>query len=122
MALAAYNQGLGHLEDARVLTERMGGNPSKWEDVRKYMPLLAKQQYYSRAKHGYMRGWEPVGFVDNVRNYYKIIAWHQQQEEFRLATTNSGNRLSANTRRATTEKTSTEGDVLEGTTNTVSVL
>jgi membrane-bound lytic murein transglycosylase F len=98
MALAAYNQGLGHLEDARVLTERMGGNPSKWEDVRKYMPLLAKQQYYSEAKHGYMRGWEPVGFVDNVRNYHKIIAWHQEQEEFRLATTNSGNRLSANMR------------------------
>lgn len=98
MALAAYNQGLGHLEDARVLTERMGGDPCKWEDVRKYMPLLAKQQYYSRAKHGYMRGWEPVKFVDNVRNYYKIIAWHQQQEEFRIATTSAGSRLSANTR------------------------
>ncbi|WP_049629114.1 membrane-bound lytic murein transglycosylase MltF [Cellvibrio sp. pealriver] len=97
-ALAAYNQGLGHLEDARVLTERMGGNPSKWEDVRKYMPLLSKQQYYSRAKHGYMRGWEPVKFVDNVLNYYKIIAWHQQQEEFRIATTGAGSRLSANTR------------------------
>jgi membrane-bound lytic murein transglycosylase F len=75
----------------------MGGDPTKWEDVRKYMPLLSKQQYYSRAKHGYMRGWEPVKFVDNVRNYYKIIAWHQQQEEFRLATASSINRLSANT-------------------------
>lgn len=96
-ALAAYNQGLGHLEDARVLTERMGGNPSKWEDVRKYMPLLSKQQYYSQAKHGYMRGWEPVKFVDNVINYHKIIAWHQQQEEFRLATTGAGNRISLNT-------------------------
>lgn len=96
MALAAYNQGLGHLEDARVLTERMGDNPSKWEDVRKYMPLLSKQQYYSRAKHGYMRGWEPVKFVDNVLNYHKIIVWHQQQEEFRLATTGTGNRISFN--------------------------
>jgi membrane-bound lytic murein transglycosylase F len=96
MALAAYNQGLGHLEDARVLTERMGDNPSKWEDVRKYMPLLSKHQYYSRAKHGYMRGWEPVKFVDNVLNYHKIIVWHQQQEEFRLATTGTGNRISFN--------------------------
>lgn len=122
MALAAYNQGLGHLEDARVLTERMGGNPTKWEDVRKYMPLLAKQQYYSEAKHGYMRGWEPVGFVDNVRNYYKIIAWHQQQQEFRLATTNSGNRLSVNTRQGDRDnKNRTNGD--RATTNTkVSIL
>lgn len=103
MVLAAYNQGLGHVEDARVLTQRMGGNPSKWEDVRQYMPLLSKYQYYSTAKHGYMRGWEPVKFVDNVRNYYKIIAWHQQQEEFRLATASNINRLSANTRTAEKE-------------------
>ena len=33
MALAAYNVGLGHLEDARVLTERQGGNPDLWRDV-----------------------------------------------------------------------------------------
>lgn len=121
MALAAYNQGLGHVEDARVLTERMGGNPSKWEDVRKYMPLLAKQQYYSQAKHGYMRGWEPVGFVDNVRNYHKIIAWHQQQLEFRLATTNTGNRLSANTREVSDTKTE-NGSVAQDALSRISVL
>ncbi|MDR7090933.1 membrane-bound lytic murein transglycosylase MltF [Cellvibrio fibrivorans] len=122
MALAAYNQGLGHVEDARVLTERMGGDPTKWEDVRKYMPLLAKQQYYSRAKHGYMRGWEPVGFVDNVRNYHKIIAWHQQQEEFRIATTNTGNRLSANTRQVDSEQANTDSEKLEHASGAVSVL
>lgn len=85
LALVSYNQGAGHLEDARVLTQRMGGNPDKWEDVRKHLPLLAKAQYYSQAKHGYMRGWEPVQFVDNVRNYHKIIGWHQEQAELRLA-------------------------------------
>jgi len=117
IALAAYNQGLGHVEDARVLTERMGGDPTKWEDVRKYMPLLAKQQYYSSAKHGYMRGWEPVGFVDNVRNYHKIIAWHQQQEEFRIATTNTSNRLSSNTQQAAPDENSTaENDSPAGVT------
>lgn len=123
MALAAYNQGLGHLEDARVLTERMGGDPTKWADVRKYMPLLAKQQYYSRAKHGYMRGWEPVKFVDNVRNYHKIIVWHQQQEEFRIATTNTGNRLSANTHQTEVENSAiAEKGSLEATTTGSSIL
>lgn len=91
MALAAYNQGLGHLEDARVLTQRMGGDPTKWSDVRQYMPLLSKAQYYSRAKHGYMRGWEPVHFVKNVRNYHKILAWHQEQQAMRIASTNHYN-------------------------------
>jgi membrane-bound lytic murein transglycosylase F len=91
MALAAYNQGQGHLEDARVLTQRMGGDPNKWSHVAKHMPLLAKQQYYSKAKHGYMRGWEPVSFVENIRNYHKILVWHQEQEAFRVASANTPN-------------------------------
>lgn len=87
MALAAYNVGMGHLEDARVLTESHGDNPNKWSDVRKYLPLLAKRQYYTKTKHGYARGWEPVAYVKNVRNYHKILAWHAQHEQRRLATT-----------------------------------
>lgn len=85
MALAAYNVGMGHLEDARVLTESHGDNPNKWSDVRKYLPLLAKRQYYSKTKHGYARGWEPVTYVKNVRNYHKILAWYVTHEERRLA-------------------------------------
>jgi len=34
MALAAYNQGYGHLEDARILTSRMKMNPDSWADVK----------------------------------------------------------------------------------------
>lgn len=85
MALAAYNVGLGHLEDARVLTERHGDDPNKWENVRKYLPLLSKRQYYTTTRHGYARGWEPVAYVKKVRNYHKIMAWHAEQEERRIA-------------------------------------
>lgn len=88
MALAAYNVGMGHLEDARVLTEMNGGDPNKWADVRKHLPLLSKRQYYSKTKHGYARGWEPVAYVKNVRNYYKILAWHSQHEQRRMAVNN----------------------------------
>ena len=87
MALAAYNVGMGHLEDARVLTEIHGDDPNKWSDVRKHLPLLAKRQYYSKTRHGYARGWEPVAYVKNVRNYHKILAWHSQHEQRRLAVT-----------------------------------
>ncbi len=34
MALAAYNVGFGHLEDARKLTEMRDGDPDKWVDVK----------------------------------------------------------------------------------------
>ena len=69
-ALAAYNVGFGHLEDARVLTARSGKNPDSWEDVRRHLPLLSKKKYYSTVKHGYARGGEPVLYVDNIQ-YYK---------------------------------------------------
>lgn len=85
MALAAYNVGMGHLEDARVLTERHGDNPNIWADVSKYLPLLSKRQYFSNTKHGYARGWEPVHYVRKVRSYHRILAWYAEQEERRLA-------------------------------------
>ncbi|MBK8188550.1 MAG: membrane-bound lytic murein transglycosylase MltF [Cellvibrio sp.] len=89
-ALASYNQGMGHIEDARRLTQRTGGDPNRWHDVRERLPLLSMRQYYSQARHGYMRGKEPVAFVDKVWDYYKMLVWHEQQENLRLATA-SGN-------------------------------
>lgn len=105
MALAAYNVGLGHLEDARVLTERHGDDPNKWSDVRKYLPLLAKEQYYTQTKHGYARGWEPVHYVKKVRSYRKILDWYSVQEERRMAVAHHDSRH--NRRVNTNESTTT---------------
>ncbi|WGL17665.1 membrane-bound lytic murein transglycosylase MltF [Microbulbifer bruguierae] len=85
MALAAYNVGYGHLEDARILTQQMGGNPDRWADVRDHLPLLAKRQYYKHLKHGYARGWEPVTYVQNIRHYQALLTWNNRIEEQRLA-------------------------------------
>ena len=46
LALAAYNVGLGHLEDARVITQKKGADPDRWTDVREYLPLLTQKKYY----------------------------------------------------------------------------
>jgi membrane-bound lytic murein transglycosylase F len=73
MALAAYNQGYGHLEDARILTERAGLNPNSWSDVKKWMPLLNQPDYYSTLKHGYARGGEAVILVESIRSYHDIL-------------------------------------------------
>lgn len=75
MALAAYNVGRGHLEDARVITERRGGNANKWNDVKKNLPLLSKRRWYITAKHGYARGKEPVQYVRNIRHFYNYLKW-----------------------------------------------
>lgn len=75
MALAAYNQGIGHLLDARELTAKRGGNPNHWLDVRDVFPLLSRPRWYQQTRYGYTRGREAVDFVGNVRAYYDIISW-----------------------------------------------
>lgn len=56
LALAAYNVGLGHLEDARILTEDNGKNPDRWPDVKSHLPLLSKKKWYRKTRYGYARG------------------------------------------------------------------
>jgi membrane-bound lytic murein transglycosylase F len=75
LALAAYNVGYGHLEDARVLAQMRGKDPDLWSDVGAQLPLLADEQWYSRVKRGYARGWEPAGFVEQVRQYLAVLEW-----------------------------------------------
>ncbi len=75
LALAAYNIGLGHLEDARVLTERRGGDPDRWVDVRESLPLLTQQRWFSQTRFGYARGYEAVDYVENIRTFYEILVW-----------------------------------------------
>jgi membrane-bound lytic murein transglycosylase F len=82
LAIAAYNVGFGHLEDARIITEIQGGNPDSWEDVRKRLPLLTEQKWFERVSRGYARGNEAVAYVDNIRRYYEILSWLTADEMF----------------------------------------
>ncbi len=75
LTLAAYNVGYGHLEDARILTQRRGQDPDSWPDVRANLPLLAQERHYETLRRGYARGWEPVGFVRNVQTYAELLRW-----------------------------------------------
>jgi membrane-bound lytic murein transglycosylase F len=73
--VAAYNVGFGHLEDARIITQSLGKNPDSWADVRERLPLLAQARWYTRAKRGYARGWEPVQFVDRIQRFLRLLEW-----------------------------------------------
>lgn len=73
MALAAYNIGFGHLQDARLLAQRMGKTDTSWHAVRSVLPLLQQKKYYSTLEHRYARGSETVIYVDRIRTYYKML-------------------------------------------------
>lgn len=76
LALAAYNIGMGHVEDARRIAQKLGKDPDKWADVKETLPLLTKRQWYENAKHGYVQGREPVRYVQAIRYYYNLLTWN----------------------------------------------
>ena len=70
-ALAAYNCGLGHVQDAQRLAEDLHLDPHRWfGNVEKAMLLLEEPQYAAHARHGYCRGSEPVKYVSEIQNRY----------------------------------------------------
>ena len=83
MALAAYNVGYFHLQDAREIVRMQDGNPNRWVDVRDALPLLAQRRWYQLVDYGYARGWEPVTYVENIRNYRAILNWLELREGLR---------------------------------------
>lgn len=73
LGLAAYNVGIAHLEDARILTQKRGGDPDKWQDVKESLPLLQDEQWHKQTLNGHARGRETVAFVEKVRKYYNTL-------------------------------------------------
>jgi membrane-bound lytic murein transglycosylase F len=81
LALAAYNIGYGHMEDARIITQKRGGNADSWKDVKENLLLLRKRKWYKKTKHGYARGNEAYRYVENIRSYYAILNWQLEKEK-----------------------------------------
>ena len=73
MALAAYNIGFGHLQDARKLAQKLGKPSDSWHGVRSVFPLLQKKKHYRTLENGYARGNEAVQYVDRIRTYHKVL-------------------------------------------------
>ena len=70
-SLAAYNAGLGHVRDARRLATELGLDPNQWfRNVEQAMLLLSRRKFFSKSRHGYVRGREPVGYVRAIRDRY----------------------------------------------------
>jgi membrane-bound lytic murein transglycosylase F len=68
LALAAFNVGQGHVQDAIDLLRDDGGLPT-WLGVRQALPLLANVNVAQQTRYGLCRGAEAVEFVDKVRYF-----------------------------------------------------
>ena len=73
LATAAYNIGIGHLEDARIITQMRKKNPDSWADVRANLHRLSDPVWYKRVKRGYANGRETAEFVERVSQFAAIL-------------------------------------------------
>jgi len=72
--LASYNSGVGHILDARRLTEKYDKDPNVWDNnVADYVLKLSDKDYYhdSVVYYGYMRGDETYKLVSEVMYRYQ---------------------------------------------------
>jgi membrane-bound lytic murein transglycosylase F len=70
--LASYNVGPGHVDDARRLTEKHGGDTERWDQVAFWLLQKAKREVYTDpvVRHGFARGLEPVTYVSKILDRY----------------------------------------------------
>lgn len=80
LTLAAYNAGLGRVQDAQRIAAHLGNNPHDWVSVRDALQFLNKQSYTlhrqiwrdGHPQNGYFRDWKKtVKYVDNVLDQYE---------------------------------------------------
>lgn len=71
--LASYNAGVGHIRDAMALAEKNGKSPTKWEDVKFFVLLKSKPEFFNDpvVRHGYLRGEEVYNFVEEIMVRYQ---------------------------------------------------
>jgi len=85
--IASYNCGINHIRDAQELTKKYNGNPLEWdEEVETYLRKLTFPKYYQDevVKYGYVRGIEPVNYVNQIFNryqHYEQILQAQKQQQ-----------------------------------------
>jgi len=73
IALAAYNIGRGHIQDAQRLAVEKELDPNSWQALSKTLPLLRYRNYYKKAKYGYCRGTQPLNYIQQIMLYYDIL-------------------------------------------------
>ena len=79
-AIASYNIGYRHVEDAMKMADDDNVDSGNWSVVEPYLLKLNHYKYYKKTKYGYARGWETVKYVQNIRQYYDILVFLDSQD------------------------------------------
>jgi membrane-bound lytic murein transglycosylase F len=81
-ALAAYNMGRGHVEDARALAAMRGLDPYRWEgNVATVLPDLEDPAVASKLPHGQAQGRTTLRYVRHVIDLYERITGNGGEDE-----------------------------------------
>ncbi|NIT57182.1 MAG: transglycosylase SLT domain-containing protein [Aliifodinibius sp.] len=73
-AMASYNCGFGHIEDAQKLAEKHDAETDKWSGhVNQYILKLSEKEYFNDevVQYGYCRGEEPYTYVKEIFERYE---------------------------------------------------
>jgi hypothetical protein len=82
--LAAYNMGLGHMEDVRALAASQGLDPDRWEgNVAAVLPLKEDRRVAAGLPHGFARGTLTLNYVDRVLDKYSQFSTASRQPAVR---------------------------------------
>jgi len=73
LALAAYNVGIGHVEDARTIARRLNLDPNRWASLVKTLPMLRFRKHYRHTRYGYARGYQPIYYIRQIVVFYDIL-------------------------------------------------
>ncbi|MER2538474.1 MAG: hypothetical protein ABTQ26_04445, partial [Azonexus sp.] len=73
LALAAYNIGPRHFNNARLLARQLKADPNSWYEMKRVLPKMAQPKYLQQLKINRARGGEAVILVENIRSYYDIL-------------------------------------------------
>ena len=79
-AIASYNIGFRHVEDAMQMAHNDKVDAGSWSIVEPYILRLSQSRYYKNTEYGYARGWETVKYVQNIRQYYDILVFLDSQD------------------------------------------
>ena len=69
-ALAAYNTGFGHVDDARHMATAAKKDRTRWREVAPFLLKLSDRKVAKSARFGFCRGSEPVDYVRHIDERY----------------------------------------------------